>query len=124
MDYDPTFWETGDIVTSEKLNNMEDGITAVNKCIVLGEKNSNSITFDLGISAMTYANDPFPLIFEAIEMSESSMKIINFVFTITVTRTSAYISFTLYDPILQETYNGNWNYENEPTSFTVTRQSN
>lgn len=123
MDYDPTLWATGDIVTSEKLNNMEGGIAAVSKCLVFGEKNSNSITFDLGISATAYLENPLPLIFAAIEASESAMNIKSFNCSLSVTRNAAYISVELYDPILQETYNGRWNYENNPTSFTVNKQS-
>ena len=39
MSYTPTEWKTGDIITAEKLNNMESGIVGGQNVMVLGINN-------------------------------------------------------------------------------------
>ena len=55
MAYEPTIWKKGDVVTSEKLNNLEDGVAAANKfsvgvidigIVVDGETGDSTIIID------------------------------------------------------------------------------
>jgi hypothetical protein len=46
MSYTPTNWETGDVITAEKLNNMEGGIENAQLFIVSVTRNENQFTAD------------------------------------------------------------------------------
>lgn len=54
MAYVKTVWETGDVITAEKLNNMEGGIEAQDPIILLGvyDANDDTITFDISAADM------------------------------------------------------------------------
>ena len=54
MAYVKTAWATGDVITAEKLNNMEGGIEAQDPIILLGvyDANDNTITFDISAAGM------------------------------------------------------------------------
>ena len=51
MAYTPTVWETGDVITAEKLNNIEGGIEAHDPIIVNGvyaaAESGYTVTFDI-----------------------------------------------------------------------------
>lgn len=43
MSYTPTTWETGDIITAEKLNNMESGIAEAGNVFLIGLTTENTV---------------------------------------------------------------------------------
>lgn len=52
MAYVKTTWQTGDVITAEKLNNMEGGIEAHDSIIILGVYDADTITFDISAADM------------------------------------------------------------------------
>ncbi len=55
MAYNPTVWETGDIITSERLNKMEQGILDAETVVVHVTSDGNNMTADLGLDAISLA---------------------------------------------------------------------
>lgn len=53
MAYTPTVWETGDVITAEKLNNMECGIEAATPLILTETEDSEAGTYTLSETAGT-----------------------------------------------------------------------
>lgn len=47
MTYTPTTWKSGDVVTSSKLNNMENGITDANSMIVIVDFDDDTGNLDI-----------------------------------------------------------------------------
>ena len=50
MAYTPTVWETGDIITAEKLNKAENGIAAAGPVMIPAEYNADTYTITLSAS--------------------------------------------------------------------------
>ena len=66
MAYNPTVWETGDLITSAKLNKMEQGILDAETVVVHVTSDGTDMTADLGLDeislAVTYGKPVFALL--------------------------------------------------------------
>lgn len=60
MSYEKNEWQTGDTITAEKLNNIEDGITSGGVLIVTGEESDETMTLSKTWNEINEAS--FPII--------------------------------------------------------------
>ena len=97
MAYTPTVWETGDVITAEKLNKAEQGIAGASPLVATLTYNDNVGSIDkTGQEIINALSNNIPVYIKDVSDDEIYFYFLTSVQTITVMSTDYYVFTSLY----------------------------